>query len=203
MHAQWWPNHCRYSFEPPKPGDLLPYQHAVYRVIAVHPLPPEQWTDDQQRYYESLPATRRETYSPVITVVRPVHIIADDPRARDHDLHLAQRAVDMMWVVYQDEHYPVCGTCGEPTPCRERLGMREAKAALDLMSRYENEGVCPHCRQVVTTRQKALTFPENLELPGGPPVTFHIGRTMCRSAATEYERRWIAADPTQRHATLT
>lgn len=57
------------------------------------------------------------------------------------------------------------------------------------------------CAEPVTARQKCLSFSENLEVPGGPPVTFHL-RSRCNYSAVKYEQRWVAADPNRRRPTL-
>ena len=73
------------------------------------------------------------------------------------------------WYVYPDlEHYPVCACRSEPMPCRAEEARRTAEAAVQAMDRFEVANVCPACREPVTGRQKALTFSENLEVPGGP-----------------------------------
>jgi hypothetical protein len=198
--ADWWPDHAARQYTPPEPGQLLAFRHAVYRVVEVRPIPQDRWSAQQRMRHDRLaPESRwRQGAVPVVVVIRPVAITGEDPRARDHDLHLSCRRVQPEWWVYHDEHYPVCAICGEPTPCRERLGMRIAAKAMARMARYEQPGVCPSCAQPVTPRQKSFTYPDNIEIPGGPAVTFHVGRRGCRWAAAAYETRWIAADPQHR-----
>lgn len=202
-HHRWYPQHADSGPTPPEPGRLLAYQHAVWRVIEVRRLPEDRWTDAQREHYDrrvgwgdSPEKLWKVGAVPVVVTVRPVHITSDDPKVRRHDKHLGCRGLPEWWV-YRDEHYPVCGKCGEPQPCREVLGIRVAERAMAAMERYEQPGVCPSCREMVTTRQKAWTCPDNLEIPGGPPVTFHIGRRECRWHAAKYEDRWLAADPTR------
>lgn len=196
----WYPDHVVRRYEPPELNHLLAYAHAVWRAVDIRSVPEDRWTDEQRRFHRlTKPAARWRTGAvPVVVTVRPVAITSDDPAVRRHDLHLSSPGVQPEWWVYRDEHYPVCGTCGEPTPCRERLGMRVAEQAMAQMARYEQPGMCPSCREVVTTRQKSWTCPDNLEIPGGPPVTYHVGRLGCRWAATEYEKRWVALDPKTR-----
>lgn len=189
VYADWWPDHTVRRRTPPAVGELMPWQHAVWRVVDVRRVPEDQWTDEQRRYFE------RRGAAPVMVVVRPVAITSDDPTARAHDLHLSTRHSWPEWWVYRDEHYPMCGTCGEPTPCRESLGMRIAEQAMAQLARFEQPGVCPNCAEPITARQKSWTCPDNLEIPGGPPVTWHVGRGRCRWAAAEYEKRWVALDP--------
>jgi hypothetical protein len=195
MSLDWYPHHTTAQYSPPEPGQLLAFQHAVYRVIEAQQVPEDQWSDDQRSFHDMIqPVYRwRSGAVPVVVVIRPVAITSNDPKVRRHDLHVSSRNAQPEWRVYRDEHYPVCAACGEPTPCRDRLNKRAAEQAMADMSRYEQPGVCPSCGELVTTRQKSQTFPENLELPGGPPVTFHVGRRECRWAASKYEARWVAA----------
>jgi hypothetical protein len=173
---------CKYAFplrpvEPERlltPGDVLPWEHVAYRVIDVS-LRPEH--EDR----------------PVMVVLRPVGL-GDDPRDRDHDRHLAGPR-HHTWRAYPDpRHYPVCATCGEPTPCREEMAERDADVLVARMNRHSMAGVCPACEEPVTARQKAITYPGNIEVPLGPPVTFHL-RRKCFGSAVEYEKRWHAQDP--------
>lgn len=178
---RWYPSGTRHKRRPDV-GDLVPYEHAVWRVVEVRD------RDDEER--------------PYAVTLRPVEETRDDPRARDSDLHLSIHRY-YSWDVYPDEHYPICACCYEPLPCRYKVAERAGEAALKKMGRYETAGVCPACEEPVTGRQKSLTFSENLEVLGGPSVTFHVGRRGCSYTAGEYEKRWVAADPERRRASLT
>lgn len=196
VHANWYPHHTNSQYKPPEPGQLIAYAHVVWRVIEVRRVPEDQWTDEQLHAYNLRSSPEMAWLAvPVVVVVRPAVITSDDPSARKHDKHLRPRRAVVEWWVYRDEHYPICGKCGEPTPCREVLNQRTAEQAMANMTRYEQPGVCPACEQPITTRQKAWTCPDNLEIPGGPPVTFHIGRRECQWAAAQYEDRWLSTDP--------
>lgn len=201
MSYRWYPNHTRSSSAPPVPGDLIAYDHAAWRVIAVNPIPEDRWTDQQRADLLKLKPSYRHIAEPVVVIARPVEITSDDPRARDRDIHLGN-TWHAQWHIYEDEHYPICAQCGEPTPCRDKVGQRIAERALDYMARFETAGICPACQKPVTSRQKSMTFPENLEVLGGPPVTFHVGRGACLSWAAKYERKWVDAEPVRRRATL-
>jgi len=185
---------------PPEPGALIAHEHAVWRVIEITELSREDWTEED--WTEAEVTERRDHGGPPMTIVvlRPVRITSTDVRARDHDMHYRWPR-HIGWDVYPDEHYPVCSACGEPTPCREKIGQRVGAREMERMERYEVAGVCPACREPVTARQRFLTFPDNVELPGGPPVTFHR-RKRCLYYAAQYETAWVAADPERRRATL-
>lgn len=178
---------------------MVAYDYAVWRVISIQRCPEEKWTD---RHREEV-QVYGPNVAPMIAVLRPAGITSHDVRARDHDKHFFCTRLGLwQWQVYPDEHYPVCASCSGPLPCREKEAERVAQAEIAQMGRYEIPGICPACREVVTSRQRSVTFPENLELPGGPPVTFHL-RGECFYVAGEYEKRWVAADPGRRRCTLT
>lgn len=94
-------------------------------------------------------------------------------------------------------HHAICVECREPVPCRR---LREQWAAVHAARRAKRimsipEGACWSCHELITTRQASVEFPgENLFLPAGPTVTFHIGRMACRRSAMTYQDSWIAAD---------
>lgn len=98
------------------------------------------------------------------------------------------------WWTYPGR-YPVCSCCGEPAPCRAQLVEDTTRCEMARMCRFEMPGVCPACGCPVTQREEAVTFEDNLEVPLGPPVTFHLRSRGCRSAAVAYQCRWLAADP--------
>lgn len=98
-------------------------------------------------------------------------------------------------------HHAVCAECLESVPCRrlreQWAATHAARRAKELMS--IPEGACWSCRELITVRQKLVEFPgENLFMPAGPTVTFHIGRMECRRAAMEYQKSWVAADGSRR-----
>lgn len=194
LDDHWYPHGARTTSGPPDIGALVAWNHAAWRVVETKPVPETEWTDAQRHEVAVCREDRRWRHIPVTVVVRPVRITSDDPRARDHDIHLRPRNSYTTWHVYPDEHYPICASCLEPLPCREKSAERIAEREINHMSRYETPGVCPACEEVVSARQKAHTFQQNLHVLGGPPVTFHVGRRGCRYDAAEYERKLIASD---------
>lgn len=197
---RWYPSGTQSRYRPPEVGQYIAWQHAVWRVVEIRPLPDDRWSDHDRQALARYKREYRDRALPVHVVVRPADL-GDDIKDRNHDKHLRHRD-GVTWYVYDDEHYPVCARCREPLPCREKFGERVAGEAMARMARYETAGVCPSCGEVVTARQKSLTFPENLRIPGGPPVTYHVGRYGCRHSAAEYEKAWVAAEPNRRRATL-
>jgi hypothetical protein len=177
---RWYPDGADYKYDL-EPGDILAWEHAVYRV---------QWTEqrpDDEKY-------------PLRVCIRPIGITGDDVRDRDHDRPLKAPA-HYRWNVFPTEHYPVCAKCQEPLPCREQMAKQIAAREAENLDRYTVAGVCPGCTEPVTDRQKGITWEDNVVVPAGPPVTFHLRRA-CWSAAVEYEQRWQAAAPDERCTTL-
>jgi hypothetical protein len=189
MSTRWHPLGAKMSFERPEVGALIAYDHAAYRVIEVNEPPEDLWSDE-----ERIAVAAGSRSRPYVAVVRPVSIGGDDPRARDHDLHLGARRALTQWWIYPTEHYPVCATCHEPLPCREVSATEQARQAIEHMGRFESPNVCPACEGLITIGQRRQTFNINLEIPGGPPVTFHL-RQKCFPSAYRYEMRLRKAFP--------
>lgn len=187
----------------PRVGDLLAWRHEVWRVREITLVPEVDWSERDRTYMDRIKPEVRDQYAPKHVVIRPVRIGGSDVRDRDHDVHLrAQVGTFRAWDVYPNEHYPVCVACHEPMPCREEMARREGESAMRKMNRYTTPGVCPACNEPITSRQRSLiTFDENVKVPGGPPVTFHL-RGGCRGGAIDYEKKWVAADPENRRTTL-
>jgi hypothetical protein len=193
----WFPLGTRTLYGCPTVGTVVAFEHQAWRVVEVRDLPAEQWRDADRTY------NRGGKHKPQVVRLRPMRLAGhpDPVKARSEDKHYGSLHV-FSWDVYPDpEHYPVCADCAEPMPCRDQVGRETAKAAVDDMGRYELEGVCPACSEPITARQKSRTFPENLEVIGGPPVTFHL-RSRCAYDAQQYEKRWVAQDPERRRLTL-
>lgn len=158
------------SIAPPE-GRLIAHNNRVYRVASVAPPSNE---DGHGLWHWTL---------------RPEH-----PAGPDEHFEGTQPRT---WRVLPT-HHAICAECGEPVPCRrlreQWAATRAARRARALMS--IPEGACWSCRELITSRQSTAAFPgENLLMPAGPTVTFHIGRQECRTSAMEYQEKWIAADP--------
>jgi hypothetical protein len=186
----------------PAAGQIIAWRHAAWRVIESGAVPEIDWkNEDRERLSHYKPEYRLRN-QPWRIIIRPVHITADDPRSRDHDVHLSLAAASYGgFETYPTGHYPVCSRCSEPVPCREEMAASLSATASAKAARYEISGVCPSCDEPITARQKTITFDENMESIAGPPVTFHL-RRQCRWDAVKYEQRWAAADPDNRATTL-
>lgn len=169
----------------PMVGDLIPFEHAVYRVIEAVDRS-EGFPDDPK---------------PIRLRVLPVHIDPATVATGDDRVLRMSASRKAWWDYYPDEHYPICAKCREPLPCREQMASKIAAESAAHFDRYTMPGVCPGCGEPVTQRQKTVTWEDNAVVPGGPPVTFHM-RRKCRVTAERYERRWVAADPNRRRLAL-
>lgn len=186
-------------------GNYIAAHHAVWRIVRIDEIPPELWTSTETAAVEGVRAPYAAKAAPCQIVVCPWNADPDD-----RDQHKAFRiGGGTWWGRYRrlptypgGAHFPACPTCHEPFPCRDQHGARIAGTHLARMARYETAGVCPSCQEPVTARQKSMTWEDNIEVIAGPPVTFHAGRASCRYAAAQYEKKWVAADPNRRKATL-
>jgi hypothetical protein len=198
---RWYPLGTRNETRP-SVGQIIAWRHAAWRVIESGPVPEVDWSDNDRKRLTHLRPEFVSRNIPWTIIVRPVRITADDPRSRDHDVHLGLPARSFTGIdAYPNEHYPVCSICGEPLPCREEMAREEAEKETRRADRYSMPGVCPACEEPVTARQKTVNFEENLRVPAGPPVTFHR-RGQCVGSAVRYEQEWAAADPDRRTTRL-
>lgn len=179
-------------------GALVAYEWAAYVVVDKRPLPEEQWPAN---WIENRQANRQawayETQAWAITLRPQANVIKMDKRADVRRACLRRS----YWRVLP-EHYSVCAKCGDLQPCREEVQAAQAARAMKEMVRFEMAGICPACQKPVSSRQRSLTFPDNLFVPAGPPVTYHVGRRECVGHARVYERLWVEADPARRRASL-
>ena len=200
---RWHPCGAKVTRDRPAVGALWPHEHRVYRVVQTQEIPEELWDARASQYLEALAPEWRRKLNPFRMVVRPVETpTTGDPRDRDADLVVGVQPWVSTLAFYPDEHYPICATCYEPLPCREQMAEVVAAGSARRMGRYETPGICPSCAEPVTARQESRTFADNLEVIGGPPVTFHL-RRKCRGSAVQYETRWVAEDPDHRRAVWT
>lgn len=186
----WSPFGARYWSKPPEPGMILAIQHEVYRVMEVNPAPEDLWEEGE------LEMVVRGYHPPCHVVCRPIKVTKD---TRDHDVHYRWGGKHCWTLhIFPDEHYPICASCGEPVPCREKWADMVVAHDEKIAESFSVPRRCPACSKPVTAKQEAVTFEENLYIPLGPPVTFHAGRMECIDSAAAYEKRWAKLDPANR-----
>lgn len=164
-----------------RPNDALPKREPITLGCLV------AWKFRPWRVIEMFDAPRRDTDGPWVTqrygfVLRPAQAQQwqTASSADEHGTSLDPKPFDVI-----REHYGLCVHCNELLPCREQELQWAVDRGTQHMARYDVSGVCPACGEVVTHRQERETLP-NTVVPGGPPVTFHMGRRSCRYSAEQY-----------------
>jgi hypothetical protein len=159
-------------------GDLIATYRAVWRVREVRPVPVPDWEDrDRERYEYARRLTRNPPASEEEWDGRPLNLtVQPDRGGRRRDYRIRPYATYRGAYVLHP-HYPVCRDCGEPWPCRELEITREVRTQSAEVERLAAvlPGCCRGCAEPVTSRQKSVRFDgENLLLPGGGDVVFHL-----------------------------
>lgn len=201
--GEWWEPEGgeRRDWRDVGPGDLLAFDRQVWQVIESRPVPVIDWDNRDRLHFEDW---KKKGVTEEEWRFRPLNLIVVPANGGDRE-HLEIKPYaglrPLAYVLHP--HYPVCTECGEPWPCSELDITREVSkqsAEMERLSRIM-PGCCWNCGKPVTSRQKSIAFEgENLLLPGGPPVVFHMrgGSPYCSSAAVSYERKWVEADPDRR-----
>lgn len=198
---RWRPLGTVRSDSVPDPGQIIAWRHEAWRVVTVNRVHEADWTADQRIAVKSVKPEYQDCRIPRVMIVRPARFVSNGDPVRDRNAQLSLSANSRWgeWQVYPSDHYPVCVGCGEPMPCRAEMARSLGEKADKDAARYEIPGVCPSCQETVTPRQKVHTFGENLRIPLGPPVTFHVGRGECRYDAVKYEQELAKSDPSYLH----
>lgn len=189
-----------------KAGDLIAAERQVWCVREVRPVPVIDWDEHDREYYAA--HGRHRGAAPISEedwVLRPLYLIIV-PVAGGKRRHVKARPYAHALAYVLSPHYPVCRECGEVYPCRHLEIDAEAKKQMARVTKLESilPGCCWCCGKPVTSKQKSIVFEgENLLLPGAPPPVFHMrgGKPYCSSAAIDYEKKWVKADPA-RHPRL-
>ena len=184
------------------PGDLICPERKVWRVIEVRPVPVADWDEDDQRYWDSRMAIRRDPPAKEAWDRRPLYLTLV-PAAGGKRKHRRIRPYATWKDAYVlSPHYPVCNECGEPWPCSELEIAAEVGKEAAKLAKLEKilPGCCWSCGEPITRRQESIRFDgENLLLPGAPPAVFHRRRKgHCLSDAFSYEKRWVPAEEGRR-----
>jgi len=209
---KWYPACAQrhaYDAEPfPPAGAVVAYDRGVWRVTASRYLTEVEWNDGDRERYAALGQRDRKNWrwAPYRVEVEFAGGVLPDAfkrHAEDDgmggvlDVHAGSNTE---WWVYPHGRWPQCSCCGEPMPCRAELQDLKVDAAMQKMETMgaKMPGCCWGCGEPVTRRHKTVRYAgENLDLPGGPGVVFHI-RQSCHYLAVKYETRWLAADTSRR-----
>jgi hypothetical protein len=106
---------------------------------------------------------------------------------------------------YPNGRVPLCSCHGHPWPCLESEQQAQAAKEIAAAEKVLNlmPGCCPACSEVVTSRQRSITFGgPNVRNPLAEGPTYHL-RRQCWSAAAAYEEKWVVDEPDRKRSLLT
>ena len=184
--SEWRPSSTHYRRTAPTVGEVVAYDYRAWEITSAR-------TADREH---DEPTWGTPPYT--VTLRRLYGAATDyENSARDIGLRIRAGAHNAL-PSYRDGRVPLCSCHGHPWPC---LDADQAREAAEAISRAERElallpGCCPACQEVVTHRQRSITFP-------GPYVhnplaaenpRFHL-RGKCWRLAAAYEEAWVAANP--------
>lgn len=171
----------RHSYDRPAVGDIIQNGNHAYRVIDIRSA-----------------AAEPDHYELIF-----VQLTGKNP---DPEQHLGSVIEGRPLFRHLGEHFEVCNKCFELTPCTEVRSQRQARREMLQLEKALKvpDGACPACSEPITHRQKTLVFPgPNLLNPfGAPDVVFH-SRQKCRTAAANYEDKWVEAESGRERSLLT
>lgn len=159
----WRPQAARLSYGLPEVGQLLAIAFEAWRVVDVIE------SDDRHDVI-----VRRES---------------DGEKGKRRGVRVPKGTRKPQWYVLP-EHYAICRTCEQVPPCRDEWAASVADDVAKEQARYDMPGICPACREPVTSRQQSVTM-LNVIVPLGADVTFHR-RSRCIASAVQYEQRLCA-----------
>jgi len=182
----------------PAVGDTIGVAYAAWTVVEARPVEDVDLDDEDRRWLALYKPEYREQHRPYTLVLRhdrgPI-LVTGTRKLHDGSrvIHLRVAGTASFGVHVLPPRYPVCSCHGDPWPCRDYQQDREAAnqaVRLERILATAMPGVCAHCLEPITARQKTLSFPEpSLLVPGAPGPTFHPGRVGCWFGASEYETR--------------
>lgn len=208
----WRPSLCvSRSMERPEPGMLiaLPFDRKPYRVVETRECPVVDWIEQDIAAYEQraemardrgkgFPPPAQWDKRPFHLLLRPAHLPEPVNKYKG-----AKSFVVRPWAGVHEwflipEQYAVCVQCGELSPCRDLLIEQEVQKQAEEMERKLSvpPGCCWACHKPITKRHKSIEFEgENVEVPGGPAVAFHLRGDGCGWHARQYEKKWVKGHP--------
>jgi len=166
----------RYSSRP-SVGDVVAIDHRAWEVTHVIDAIP---TAEEEARLNAYRAEYREKHLPYKVSLKRLH----GPR---HENENSRAEVGYRVPVgafgafpqYKDGRVPLCSCHGHPWPCLEAEQQRYAEAELAKAEKALRvlPGCCPACGEVVTHRQKSITFGgPNVSNPLAEGPTYHLRR---------------------------
>lgn len=195
-------------------GDLVGWRYGGWRVIEAKAVPEADIDPEEDQalhaYLAKIPEDTRPRVwmnnRPRIVVLRhehgPMILKPGEEHQRLHDgsitIHFRSKVLKPHSFYVLKEPFRVCSCHGHIWPCQEidqAVVAAHQGRKIDRLMATAQPGVCANCLEVITTRQKTVTFPEPSRwVPGAPGPTFHAGRAVCWRAAEDYERGGRLAD---------
>lgn len=193
----------------PEVGDLVAWRYAAWLVHEIRPYLDCDLTDKQREKLDaSVAHLTGEKRFLACERNRPFHIVLRHhtgpliirPGEAPGFKRLHDGAREVSFTSWPDRYkwnrlpdpYQTCSCHGHPWPCQEidRVVLTQHQLRkMDRLMATAQPGVCAHCLEPITTRQRTVTFLEESRfVPGAPGPTFHAGRAACWGAAEDYER---------------
>lgn len=171
-----------------QPGQIVVWQRRPYRLHELRAQNPANWPEKHGEAWlaDGMPEAATWWRRPIVVILH--HL--DDETAKP--VHLLASAGASWYVL--PEHFSICRLCHELPPCTH---VHTEAVMARASERLEKEmailpGVCHHCREPITSRQKSVYFAgPNLIRPdlGDGSAVFHL-RASCRYALERYDKRW-------------
>lgn len=192
-----------YGRRRPTIGSLVAFAHSAWEVT--HLRPGDFGPDDQSRLAGYRP-DYRDGMRPYSVTLRRVHGPRHEHENSRQEMGLGVRAFAYGGLDrYEDGRVPLCSCHSHPWPCAESEQQKQAAAEIAAAEKVLNllPGCCPACSEVVTSRQRSITFGgPNVSNPFAEGPTYHLRRKCWRSAAA-YEERWVADEVGRKRSLLT
>lgn len=200
----WRPAHAVGSYgtgKRPAIGAVVAYAHRAWEVTHISEADP---TPEEQKRLDAYVAAWRDRMRPYRVTLRRIHGERHDRENSRAELGLR---IPIGWPLptYPNGRVPLCSCHSHPWPCLESEQQEQAKKEMAAAEKVLSllPGCCPDCSEVVTSRQRSITF-------GGPNVfnplaegpTYHL-RGKCWRGAAAYEEKWVAAEPGRKRSLLT
>ena len=181
----------------PEVGDVVAMEYRAWAIVHMSDgaMTSEETADLERRFK---PGYRDQQKPYRVTLRRlhgPIHEVENDQQEVAFSVALGAWH---SWEVYPEGRVPLCSCCSHPWPCLMVTSAQDAKQQgrlLDEKMAHAQPGCCYSCGEIISHRQKSVTYPEpNVELPGFPPPTFHL-RESCSPMRRYYDRKRAAAFP--------
>lgn len=200
----WRPDHAEGYYGAGKRrevGDVVAYGYRAWEVTHVSDADPNEAEQERLNGYTDV---WRDRMRPYRVSLRRLH---GEQHERENDRQEIGLRIPIGWPlpIYPNGRVPLCSCHGHPWPCLESEQQAQAAKELAAAEKALNllPGCCPACSEVVTSRQRSITFGgPNVTNPLAEGPTYHL-RNKCYRSAAAYEEKWVAAEPDRKRSLLT